>query len=101
MVMISFGHGIYTVSGQTGELPSIHDDYVHNAQLHDDLGIGDADGTPAFVTVSRHQEGWPFLAISPRCSEWLPSLGVLLLLETERLFVGCGSSILAYDLTAP
>lgn len=96
--MIEFGGETYTVSAQLGKLPLSYDLYVRNAAFHDDLGIVEREGKPAVVTIGRNDASWPFLVVSLRCPNWMPSLGALLVPETDLLLVGCGNNVLAYDL---
>lgn len=55
------------------------------------------------VAVGRVNEPWPFLVVaqnlSPAGAGFEP--GVLLAPDTQRLFVGAGERLLAYDLAAP
>lgn len=82
-------------------LPSLFDEYVRRASLADQFALDEPD--LCCVTVRRTPDDWPFLVVAqsfyPAGNGFEP--GLLLVPETDRLFVGAGERILAYDLTTP
>jgi hypothetical protein len=92
----------YTVNGSVGELPLSFDALVSHAVLHDDLGL-DGSGT-AFVLTVQHAAKWPELVVVQRYAPG-PEAGfnpaAIVVAETDLLFVGAGTRLLAYDLAAP
>lgn len=72
-----------------------------HAKLVDELGLANPHGTLCWVEVGRHGNDPPFLVVVQRYTPgpdagFFP--GVLLVPETDRLFVGAGERLLAYDL---
>ena len=103
MFRVSLGE--YEVVCQADGLPLIHDRCEREAKLaerFDDAGP-DAQST-CFCAVSRRGEAWPYLTITQRYSPdftvcFYP--GLLIVPETQVLFIGAGRRLLAYDLSAP
>jgi hypothetical protein len=93
--------GRYALGCVPSGLPSLFDEYVRRATLAERFTLDQAN--LCCVTVRRTPEEWPFLVVaqsfSPAGSGFEP--GVLLVPETDRLFLGAGERILAYDLTTP
>ena len=93
--------GRYALGCVPDGLPSLFNEYVRRAALAERFALDEAN--LCCVTVRRTPEEWPFLVVaqsfSPAGSGFEP--GVLLVPETDRLFVGAGERILAYDLTTP
>ena len=101
MATFRVGSGEYTVSGTVGELPTIYSALIEHAILHDDFGVKGADGTAMVISVERASEQWPNLLISQRFDPGPEAgfhPGALLVPETNLLFVGAGTRLLAYDL---
>jgi len=98
----SVGASAYTISGTVGR-PAAYEEMIQRAKLHDDRGLNSVEGTPLVVSVSE-SVNWPALVISLRFDpgpEAGFSPGALIVPETRTLFLGAGSQILAYDLSAP
>jgi hypothetical protein len=77
---------------------------AHPTKLAEEFDAADADGTSrCFVAVGRRGRGWPFLVVTQRHSPagvgFYP--GLLLASEAQRLFIGAGSRLLAFDLSKP
>jgi hypothetical protein len=93
--------GEYVMGCTCDGLPLLFDEYASHATLLERFAI--ESGTPCCMTVRRSAESWPFLVVAqgyhPAGGGFGPSL--LLVPSTQRLFVGAGERILAYDLAAP
>ncbi len=94
--------GQYTVNCVPG-LPPLYDQDCERAKLVDEFGLKEQDGDVCCFSVARGMN-WPFLVVAQRFSPgpeagFYP--GVLLIPETQRLFIGAGERLLAYDLTEP
>ncbi len=102
--MITVSDDAYTLFLQDRGLPSMADEYAQRASLNESFESDADHGEWCYVAVSRGQQShWPFLTIVQRFS---PSgygfePGVLLVPEEDRLFVGAGIRLLAYDLESP
>ena len=83
-------------------LPEIYDAYVEHATLADEFDLRESDGDISFLGII-HDSDWPFLVIaqhySPSGYGFTP--GVLIVPETDILFMGAGVRLLAYDLKVP
>jgi len=95
--------GRYTLRVQSPGLPPLHADYVKRARLTESFDVARDHGEACFIAVSTGV-GWPFLVVTQRyepasVSGFYP--GAILVPETERLFIGAGERLLAYDLTTP
>ena len=98
------GCGSYTVSGSIGGVPTSYASLIEHATLHDDLGIRDSDGTALVISVQLGSGAWPELLIAQRFTPGPEAgfqPGVLLVPETNLLFIGAGERLLAYDLRGP
>ena len=93
---VAVGH--YVLGCTCDGLPLLFDEYASHAALVERFAI--EAGTPCCMTVRRNGERWPFLVVAqgyhPAGGGFGPAL--LLVPETQRLFVGAGERILAYDL---
>lgn len=93
--------GDYVLGCTCDGLPLLFEQFASHAALLEQFTVG--SGTPCCLTVSRAAEEWPFLVVAqgyhPAGGGFGPA--VLLVAATQRLFVGAGERILAYDLTAP
>ena len=82
-------------------LPSLFKEYAQRARLVEEFALQEQN--LCCVTVGRSDEPWPFLVVAqsfaPAGYGFEP--GLLLIPSAERLFVGAGERILAYDLTVP
>ena len=84
-------------------LPNLYAEYCQYAKLVDEIDLSNSDGTAAFVAVG-NANTWPFLVVAYRCIPGEDATfhpGVLLIPETDVLFLGGGERILAYDLHTP
>jgi hypothetical protein len=101
MSEVYFGCDEYTVSAGVGALPAIYPDCVKRAVLHEDFGVHSPDETALFFAVSRGSRAWPSLVVAMRFDpgpEAGFNPGFLLIPENHLLFVGAGTSLLAYGL---
>ena len=92
----------YIVTASVGGLPSMYSQYISHAVLSEDLGIRSAEGTALFFAVGNSARAWPDLVVALRFSpgpEGGFSPGILLIPERHLVFVGAGTSLLAYKLS--
>jgi hypothetical protein len=92
----------YEVRASVGGLPRIYSEYVRHAVLSEDLGIRSAEGTALFFAVGNSARNWPDLVVALRFDPGPRSgfdPGILLVPERDLLFVGAGTSLLAYKLS--
>lgn len=97
--MIQVTIAAYTASMQE----TIPDHYGSHAALSEGFGLEHEDWS-AFYLVVRRGSDWPFLSVAQRYwpDHWAGSHpGILLVPETDILFVGAGERVLAYDLRGP
>ena len=97
--MIQISVGLYTIRVARDKLPELYDEYRQHAALAEEFDLKNREGATCFVGVSR-PGSWPQLIVAQRFS---PSVGgfdpgVLLIAETETLFIGAGVRLLAYCL---
>ncbi len=100
--------GTWELRIDIGALPVAYDWYVGNTRLAEEIDLKSKDGQVLFVAA--------FAWDDPTRDYWKPVLtcaqtyspsqagfdpGFLIVPETARLFVGAGTRILAYDLSAP
>ncbi len=94
--------GDYTLLCEEGGLPDHTAEYLERAALAERIDLSGSDGRAFFLAVGRADD-WPFLAVAqrydPAGGEFRP--GALLVPETDRLFIGAGTRLLAYDLASP
>jgi hypothetical protein len=99
--MFSVTVGQYTLSSHPDRLPDMYGNYAEHAGLVEEFDLQSPEGKSCFLAVSRGV-GWPFLVVAQRYD---PSggfhPGVLLVPETNLLFVGAGERLLAYRLDGP
>lgn len=104
MSTFCFGSGDYIVTSSVGDWGSIYPSVVEHAQLHEDYGLKSAEGTALVISVQRASDEWPCLVVSQRFSP-SPESGfdpaAHLVPETDVLFIGAGTCLLAYDLRSP
>jgi hypothetical protein len=91
----------YAVIVSVGGLPLIYSKYVGHAVLSEDLGIRSAEGTALFFATRSSARDWPDLVVALRFSPgpldgFHP--GILLVPERDLVFVGAGTTLLAYKL---
>ena len=101
--MISITVDEFTLWCEIGISPLIYNNYRQYAKLVDEFDINNGDieqdDMNICVIMVEKNDLWPFLIISQRyahSSTFFP--GMLIVPETNRLFVGAGSRLLAYDL---
>ena len=91
--------GEYTLHCLPEGLPDLYVDYVRHAALAEDFNIRSSEGANCFLAVKR-RNAWPFLVVAQRYEPagggFYP--GTILIPETNLLFIGAGTRLLAYDL---
>ncbi len=95
--------GEYELCCQPDGLPVMLSEYQQRAALSEEFDTPDKAGSSVcFVSVGRVQE-WPFLVVTQRYSPAVAGFfpGVLLVPETQKLFMGAGRRLLGYDLSRP
>jgi hypothetical protein len=81
----------------------IPEGYGEHAALVEEFDLDRTDRSPFYLAISRPSD-WPFLCVAQR---YYPDdragshPGILLVQETDILFVGAGERLLTYDLKAP
>lgn len=93
----------YIVKCQPNGLPDLYIEYKRRARLAEEFDLLNREGNSIFFAVGKPSE-WPFLVVASRCvpgEEAGFHPGALIVPETNILFLGCGSRILAYDLAQP
>lgn len=99
--MIKFSVGSYLIQVENGpSSPQDVDYYRRSAALVDEFDLQNTDRSRCFVSVSRKND-WPELVVLQTYSPSLPGgfePGLLLVPETETLFIGAGIRLLAYRL---
>lgn len=100
--MFSISIGGYTINCQNDGLPDLLSEYSAKAALAESIDLQSSDGKFAYLAVSRGADR-PFLVVAQRYEPagygFQP--GALLVPETDILFLGAGTRLLAYDLTRP
>jgi len=100
--MFQLVFGTYSVEVENGGLPEIYAEYARRATLNLEIDLESSEGTVAFFAVARNG-GWPFLVAafrySPAGHGFHP--GVVIIPETDVLFLGAGTLLRAFDLLAP
>lgn len=102
--MFSVSLGKYELYCQADGLPDMLSEYQKRATLAELFDLQEPGGTSVgFCAVRRRGDGWPFLVVvqrySPAGCGFHP--GILLVPETDRLFLGAGQRLLGYDLRQP
>lgn len=94
--------GGYTLLCEDGGLPDLTAEYLERAALAERIDLSGSDGRAAFLAVQR-DDGWPFHVVTQRYDlaggGFNP--GALLVPEADRLFIGAGTRLLAFDLAKP
>ena len=101
--MLETSFGKYKVLCHSPGLPASVNEYAERAQLAEQFDLSKPEGTAAFFAIGE-QNLWPSLVVAQRCvpgedSGFHP--GVLVVPETDLVFIGAGERILAYDLVGP
>ncbi len=95
--------GKYDVIVQAPGLPALFANYLEHAKFTEQIDLSHSEGTSAFLAIG-YQHEWPFLVIA---QHYMPGEdagfhpGILIIPETDILFVGAGERLLAYDLGNP
>ena len=101
MFTAAFDRYILTVAPSS--LPEGHDEYLRRASLVEQFDLSNPEGTFCFIGAGLATDDWPRLVIEQRYSPagygFLP--GVLLAHDTDVLFVGAGTRLLAYRVSVP
>jgi hypothetical protein len=101
--MFNFSTGKHTIFCQSEGLPFLYRAYCAHARLVEEVEL-DKYPDICFFAVAENSDDWPFLTVAQSYS---PSSlggfypGALLIEDTNRLFLGAGERLLAYDLSAP
>jgi hypothetical protein len=101
--MFSVSINEYTLLCLSQGLPDIYSEYAKHAELAEEFDIRDSEGESCFLAVAK-ASGWPFLVIAQLYDPSVASgfnPGALIVPETNLLFVGAGTRLLAYDLSIP
>lgn len=105
--MLEISYGRRTVIVQDGGLPEIYGEYRRHASLVEEFDLQSSEGAPFFLGVAAGigsaGPGWPEVVIAQRYDPHVSgfSPGALIAEETDTLFVGAGTRLLAYDLSKP
>ncbi|MCE9523733.1 MAG: hypothetical protein K8S25_15045 [Alphaproteobacteria bacterium] len=91
-----------------GALPLDYDWLTKDALLVEEIDMKPGGGRVLFVGVhdyerAGHTARKPILTVAQTYTPWMAGFdpGILIVPETERLFVGAGTRLLGYDLKAP
>ena len=100
--MFNLTLGRYVLSCGPDGLPDRYGEYCAHAILAEEIDLDRPGGRTCFVAVTAGAE-WPFLVLAQRYD--LPGReaapGAMIVPETDLLFVGAGTRLLAYDLKVP
>ena len=94
--------GGYALHCQDDGAPDLLAEIVDRAVLVERFDSAEREGRSAYLAVSRGND-WPFLVVTLRYESAGGGFhpGALLIPETNTLFLGAGTRLLAYDLTSP
>ena len=92
--------GPYRVLASPDKLPGIHSKYQEHATLAEQFNLNSPDGAFCFFGVGEQAGQWPRLVVSQRYEPagYGFDPGLLLVPETETVFIGAGTRLLAYRL---
>jgi hypothetical protein len=97
--MFKLSIGPYLIQVERGKLPALYAEYTQRAVLSEEFDLHNLERENCFVSVCRAAD-WPQLVVAqtfwPSTGGFDP--GVLLVQETETLFIGAGERLLAYRL---
>jgi hypothetical protein len=100
--MFAVSLGDYELRCDAG-LPDRLSQYIDHASLADQIELAESNGALCFCSLTRDGDSWPYLVVAQRYEPagygFIP--GVLLIPESQRLFIGAGRRLLAYDLLRP
>ncbi len=92
----------YALFLQDHGLPIMADEYSNRASLNEHFESNDDCAEWCYVAVARTGNDWPFMTVaqqfSPAGCGFEPA--AILIPETDRLLIGAGEHLLAYDLAA-
>ena len=96
--------GNYSLILQDRGLPQLADEYAKRASLNEQFDTPNERGDWCYVAIANMKRiEWPFLTVTqrfaPSAAGFEPS--VVVVPETNRLFIGAGERLLAYDLDQP
>lgn len=104
-ILFQVGASGYTVGCMAAGVPDSYREYVEHADLAEEFDVASGvEEETCFVAVARGDgRGWPFLVVVQRYSPagYGFNPGVLIIPETQRMFVGAGARLLLYDLERP
>ena len=93
--MFKLSTGPYLIQTERAKLPALYSEYTKRAILSEEFDLLNAEREHCFISVSRSAD-WPQLVVAqtfwPSAGGFDP--GVLLVPETETLFVGAGEACL-------
>lgn len=101
--MFQLAYEEYSIYVEDGRIPAIYEEYARRASLGVEMNLEAGVGEPACMAVARAGE-WPFLVAAFRYSPGGQagfSPGLMLVPETDVLFLGAGTMLRAFDLRAP
>ena len=100
--MFNISTGKYKLRLVSDGLPDLYHDYIKRAALVEEFDIRNSEGKNCFLSVG-YGTDWPFLVVSQRYSPAGHGFnpGVLIVDETDILFIGAGERLLAYNLKKP
>jgi hypothetical protein len=104
MPMFTIEIGAFRLFYLPDGLSATYSSYRERATLREEIELDRVDvATQCFVAVGRAGHDWPFLVVAQRYSPTGHGFepGALIVPETDRLFLGAGQRLLAYDLSAP
>lgn len=90
----------YRVVAAPGELPSIYDAYRDHAVLAEEFDLTQAEQTACFFGVADQHCDWPKLVVAQRYEPagWGFDPGILIVPQTDTVFIGAGTRLLSYRL---
>jgi hypothetical protein len=95
--VIKLSIGPYLIQAERGKLPALYSEYSKRSILSEEFDLRNAEREHCFASVARAAD-WPQLVVAqtfwPSAGGFDP--GLLLVPETETLFVGAGERLLAY-----
>jgi len=100
MPMAEITLGDYRVLATPDGLPGIHSSYREHAVLAEEFDLDATAGSLCFFAVGERAGDWPSLVVAQRYdpSGWGFNPGLLIVRETDIVFIGAGTRVLAYKL---
>jgi hypothetical protein len=102
--MFTIESGGFRFSCVPDGLPAIYSSYRERAALLEEISLDEPDaGRQCFFAITRVGEESPLVVVGQRFEPagYGFEPGALVVPETQRLFLGAGKRLLAYDLSAP